>query len=231
MKPLTPDERLALADRTLEMVRRVEAFLEGKSTREELYVWAYSLSPHDGRLPFLGNPLAYDLYGCLWNLDSPIVRRCDLEGHLRALREGDLSEPKELTALTLSIEEVARRMRVGTLRFILDGLGWFEAARFASPATGRAFSAASSMERPLTVVRAQNPNQETLSDLFDTLAIDTAETIGYTGPPPPRWDLMRLDDNANSFLVASFTGYRKAKDELAKYEAKLHKQSYWLEAH
>jgi hypothetical protein len=40
---------------------------------------------------------------------------------------------------------------------------------------------------------------------------------------------MRSDDNGNTVLIRSFSGYAKARGELAQYEAKLHKQSYWLE--
>lgn len=44
------------------------------------------------------------------------------------------------------------------------------------------------------------------------------------------WQLMRRDDHGNESAVATFSGYAKARAHLAEYEAKTHKQTYWLRA-
>jgi hypothetical protein len=39
----------------------------------------------------------------------------------------------------------------------------------------------------------------------------------------------RMTDNGNRAVVRHFTGYAKARAELAQHEAKGHEQSYWPE--
>jgi len=106
----------------------------------------------------------------------------------------------------------------------------------ASLATARPFLAATSLHQPgdAGVVTLQYPEEaqrrvEIVQDLFDTLGIDQDETSYLLAPPLPAWRLMRLDDNANTVEMSTFTGYAKARAALAQYQSRLHKQSYWLE--
>jgi hypothetical protein len=173
---------------------------------------------------------------------EPLVRRADLIEHLRAARDGDMYfDEEDVARLTLTVAEMGARVHAEPTRFAIEGLGWFECVRFASPATGRPFIADGKLDaEPLsshwrscvrTVHFPDAPKERTaiIADLFDTLCIDTEETVSLSADPPARWELLRLDDNANTFHVAWFTGYAKARARLAQFEAGMHKQSYWLE--
>ncbi|HEX4950636.1 MAG TPA: lipid-A-disaccharide synthase, partial [Blastocatellia bacterium] len=45
----------------------------------------------------------------------------------------------------------------------------------------------------------------------------------------PKWQLRRLDDNGQQYVIREFTSEQEAKAELAKYESLSHKQTYWLQ--
>ena len=47
-------------------------------------------------------------------------------------------------------------------------------------------------------------------------------------PPPPRWCLLRLDDNGNEFVVRDNLTRAAAEALQREFEARGHKQSYWL---
>ena len=47
---------------------------------------------------------------------------------------------------------------------------------------------------------------------------------------PARFALMRQDDNGNRYLVSRHTVRSEAEAEAAMYEARGHKQLYWVEA-
>ena len=70
---------------------------------------------------------------------------------------------------------------------------------------------------------------ELLADLLDTLELDASDLIQAAVELAGGWRLLRADDNGNQALVATFGGYAKARAELARYEARQHKQTYWLE--
>lgn len=120
-----------------------------------------------------------------------------------------------------------------------DGLGWQESLRFASPASGRTFALSRSIEaaagdHPGTFHCAAFPSpSECLTDLLETLSIDVSDLSWLTDElktlPMPTWALWRQDDNGNRARVQTFTGYRKARAELARFEALGHKQTYWLD--
>lgn len=230
MRHRTPETLNESARLTREMTALAERFLDGKATREEVESWARMVDHHK-----LHSPAANDLHTCLCNID--VMRPQDLTQHLDAVRVGGpIFDDDIVASVKLSIEEVARRVGRPTLRFWIEGLGEFEGVRFASPATGRPFFAVVSLYHPHdpgihTVGHPSDPQEQAqvLEDLFDTLIIDLDDTGRINAPLPPTWKLLRLDDNVNTFVVASFTGYAKARAALTAYEAKMHKQSYWLE--
>jgi hypothetical protein len=243
----TDDEkRFDVASLTLEMVTLVEQLLDGRATREELCSWAYMVSKTHGRSAFVHNGAADALHTCLWNLDQtmpnteePLVRRVDLVDHLHAVRNGEPPpDPDEIATLSLTAHEIAARTAAQVIRVAVEGLGWFEMVRFASPATGRCFVAfarlrdvepAKSMLRTYRYPTADDKRSKVMSDLLDTLSIDMQEIVWSQCRPSRRWRLMRADDNGNTAVVAEFTAYAKARAHLAQYEKKAHKQTYWLD--
>jgi len=244
----TDDEkRFEAASLTREMVALVERFLHGQATREELCSWAHKVPKVHGPSVFVHNGPADALHTCLWNLDEmmpdteePLVRRVDLVDHLHAVRCGEPRlDPDEIAALTLTPHAIAVQTATQVIRIPVEGPGWFEVVRFASPATGRCFVAAArlrhsghaeSVVRTYRYPASEDERSRVLSDLLDTLAIDTDETLWSACAPAGRWRLMRADDNGNAALVATFTGYAKARAQLETYEKKAHKQTYWLDA-
>ena len=47
--------------------------------------------------------------------------------------------------------------------------------------------------------------------------------------PEPRWELWRQDDNGNRALIQRFARRAEAEDRLRDFEARGHKQTYWIE--
>ena len=172
--------------------------------------------------------------------DEPLIRAVDLAAHVEDTRAGlPAFDSQVFVTLTPTVGDVAARTGMKVTRFDIDGLGWMEGVRFASLATGRRFVVYRQLSYPLEPPRtsvithaypaAAEGRAEVLADLFDMLLIDSDEVHWCEVDPIYRWRLMRTDDNGNTVLIRSFTGYAKARSELAQYEAKLHKQSYWLE--
>jgi hypothetical protein len=242
----TDESRFDTARLTLEMVALVERFLDGHATRVELCSWAHRIPKTHGQYPLVHNGAAYALHTCLWNLDEmgpdgddPLVRRVDLVDHLRAVRSGEPRlDPDEIATLTLTPHAIAARTGTEVIRMVIEGLGWYEVVRFASPATGRCFVAAARMRDPARAqseVRtyrypaAEDERSRVISDLLDALGIDLDETVQTSCSPACRWRLMRADDNGNTAVVATFTGYAKARAHLETYEKKAHKQTYWID--
>src|SRR5262249_21747861 len=135
------------------------------------------------------NGAADALHTCLWNLDEkipnteePLVRRVDLVDHLHAVRCGEPRvDPDEIASLTLTTHAIAERIGTQVTRVAVEGLGWFEMVRFASPATGRCFVAfgrlqrepnAQSSVRTHRYPASEDDRSRVLSDLLDTLGID-----------------------------------------------------------
>jgi hypothetical protein len=230
---MTEEERFDVARRTREMIDRVERFLSGDGSRQDLLAWVQTLG-HDS---FRGNPCADSLYTNVCNLDDERIRPIDLADCLCAVRHGKTpADDDDFACVTLSIAEISRRTSRPATRFFVTGLGLAEAVQFASLGTGRAFLAGTFLEgaHGAGVRTDKYPSdsalqRDVLADLFDTLTIDAADTLSFRGPTPPIWHLMRRDDNASTALVASFSGYAKARTALEGFEAKLHKQTYWLQ--
>ena len=47
--------------------------------------------------------------------------------------------------------------------------------------------------------------------------------------PPPRWRVVRLDDNGQRYVVADDLDEAAARATAERYEARAHKQMYWAE--
>ncbi|MFZ6184673.1 hypothetical protein [Nannocystis pusilla] len=236
---------------TEELIRRLRDFIAGRETPATLQQWAQKVWGPTQEGPATANRLATEALHDLWSADSrfpagdlgspPIFRPVDAAETLRQLQRGTLVGPVcEVAGLKAPLRHFATRLDLETERHVLDGLGWFEFLRFASPGTGRAFD----LQRPLerrdsdnlpTLVRASiaDDPQETLRDLFETLVIDhddvAALADNFADLKPLRRTLWRQDDNGNRAVVAPFTGVRKAEAALQQYSALMHKQLYWLE--
>ena len=241
---VSAEERFEIAQLTEEMLRLVERHLAEKASRQELNGWAERLIHSRGGHVFRG-AAASGLLSCLLELDTqlagkPLVRSADLAAHVDEVRIGlPPFHSGAFATLTLTPRDIAARTGTKVTRFVFDGLGWMEGVHFASLATGRRFA----VHRPLydapapartSAVTAEYPSTveeraQVLADLFDTLVIDSDDTTWSDVASSSRWRLLRGDDNGNTALVRSFTGYAKARHALAQYEGKLHKQSYWLE--
>ena len=53
-------------------------------------------------------------------------------------------------------------------------------------------------------------------------------TNGENKPAAPVFVVMRTDDNGNDFEVARMTTRREAESVAADFEARAHKQMYWV---
>jgi hypothetical protein len=236
---------------TLELIARLEGFVRGEVTGKTLQAWAldqWQRVPH-GQSPLMPNRIASDVMDDLTGAGNetdtgePIFRTVDAERCLRELKQG---RPRDLgryvAAPHAPFEHFVRQLKVPTERHIIPGIGWHEFLRFASPATGCVFCVRVSLQDwtiepepkvPLFCVQTDASPLTCLLDLLETLSIDrsdlswVAEEIATS--EVPTWTLWRQDDNGNEALVQSFTGYRKARAELARFEALGHKQTYWLD--
>jgi hypothetical protein len=47
--------------------------------------------------------------------------------------------------------------------------------------------------------------------------------------PPGTWSVWRIDDNGNTFLVREWLSRDEAERLAAEFEARGHKQMYWVE--
>jgi hypothetical protein len=235
-----PEGRFEVARLVHEMIDLTQQFLDGSASRAELVAW----SRVEGHR--FHTPAADGLSTCLWNCDlmlqtgEPLVRRVDLADHLRELREGGIPfDQDEFIVLTLSVEQVAARLRREVTRIPIDGLGWFTCVRFASLATGRPFASISLRDfqdpRVGSVVRthgfpdAEESREAVVSDLLDTLGIDLDEVTHSRGVVSARWDLTHADEYGNVTQVASFSGYAKARARLVQFEAQHSGQTYSLQ--
>ncbi|HEY0132526.1 MAG TPA: hypothetical protein VGB85_00565 [Nannocystis sp.] len=231
------------------LVRRLQGFLAGAETHESLQAWAQAQWTGQDS-PVCGHAVATGILMNLWNAEvrdpsfgasgPHILRRIDVVEYLWLVQRGEVNLPtRDLGCLRATPAEVAARLGRETERHVLDGIGWCEYLRLASPGSGRVFM----LERPLHAaargswVRADRvaDTLDVTRDLFETLTIDLADIEGFAGgfvvDPAglPRWTLWRQDDNGIRAEVADFTGRRKAEAVWRHYESLRHKQLYWLE--
>ncbi|MFT3923197.1 MAG: hypothetical protein QM778_11755 [Myxococcales bacterium] len=133
---------------------------------------------------------------------------------------------------------MSARARESAARFWVNGLGWYEGAQVACPATGRPLflrAALAGHGDPPTVAvckLASDDLLETVLDVFETFAIDDADLVHLDAAVSlavlPRWELWRLDDNGNEVLMETLRCRAKAVSMQRTFEARGHRQSYFV---
>ena len=240
MSQRSAPDRHAVALRVAALVDRTERLLAGELTRAEVRPWAELLWHQHRHATVAGNGCADSLLTCLMHLGpagaDALVRDRDLRDHLDAVRRGEPRCGDELGVLAGTVEQLATRLGREAVRTPIEGLGWFEQLRFASPATGRAFSALSPLSldrRQVTTIHttavADGDHAGVVSDLLDTLALDLDDLTPDVPTRLPRWRLVRQDDNGQVTTMATYTGHAKARAAQAAFEARGHKQLYAVE--
>jgi hypothetical protein len=249
---------LESGERVLAMVELLRAFVAGQATRAEVRAWAWSVYVY-GVTTFPGHSEAEVVLGCLLNFDDRregtqarrdgladpyVVRVQDAEGYLRWLTGGNVHLPRYslIDFVGPSLEVLASRLHVPTVRHLVHGIGWDQLLEFSSPLTGRAFVANGGgsrvdglpCDREGSIMVYTTKLDPRPADLLDTLAIDLDDLTHFSGTPGPteelgRWQLWRQDDNGQKVCIQTFSGLAKARAHLRRFEALHHKQIYWLE--
>ncbi|MDI1482679.1 hypothetical protein [Polyangium sp. y55x31] len=244
-RPLSPEEQTIQAERVRELVDLLGAFLEGRKDRAEIARWmgtGWRREGVRGRL-IAHHPLARIVFSSLAAIekrcgDDFLVRREDVTGYLEWLTtrgQRRLISPDALAEVTLSLDTLTAETRGAAVRFFLYGLGWCVETHFVSAGTGRLFWALALLDRPSPVeirgVRGDDPT-EAAQDLAEALALDTPE-VQWIEPridvaALPRWSLWRQDDHGQRYEMSTFLSYSRAMRECATFEARGHKQMYWV---
>ncbi|MDC0744586.1 hypothetical protein [Polyangium mundeleinium] len=242
---LSPEEQFTQAAHVRELVDVLCAFLEGRKDRAEIARWmgtGWRDEGTRGRV-FHDHPGAHEVFSSLEDIeqrygDDFLVRREDVAVYVEWLTtrgERDVIAPRPLACVFRSIDTLATEMRGTTVRFFLEGLGWLDHARFVSAATGRGFWAVAPFERAgcteIRVARGTDPT-EAAQDLVESLALDTPE-VEWMEPQIdhaqlPRWSLWRQDDNGQRYEMSTFLSYSRAVRACAAFDARGHKQMYWV---
>ena len=235
-------------DATHELLARLRRFASGDMTHEALGAWARAAwRPEHGQAgPLAGNPRATALLLDAFNAedrhdprdaDSPrIFRPRDATEALRWFHAAPLEgEPAVIGHFWLDFDRVARQVERPTRRSVVDGIGWHEDLRFASPGTGRRFSLARCLPQRGPRVTASTESggdpADVLADFAETTGCDDAELEHRAAPfdvPLPRWALHRQDDNGNEFVVSTHASRVRACSERDRFAARMHKQLYWV---
>lgn len=169
-----------------ELCEQVDRLLAGAVTRTEVQAWARAVSTYE-RPAFRGNAAADGLHTCLYNLDQRhgddwLVRDADLRMHLDVVRRGIaiLDEVPLATfhetfdALTARVPHAVR------WRFAIEGLGWFEEARFASLSTNRVFAMIAALTDSFGPRCSLHTTPGTVDD---AVRADAAATLGLATLP------------------------------------------------
>ncbi|MDI3289615.1 hypothetical protein [Polyangium sp. 15x6] len=243
-RPLSPEEQYIQTERVRELVDLLCAFLDGRKDRAEITRWrrtGWRNAEVDGG-GLQGQGMACLVFDCLDDIerrrgDDFLVRREDVAGYVAWLTtrgERGAIGPRPLAAVARSIDSLVTEMRGDTVRFFQPGFGWLVETCFVS-ATGRGFWAVSDLERgaglEIRTIRGDDPT-EAAQDLAEALALDTPE-VQWVDPridvaALPRWSLWRQDDNGQRYEMSTFLSYSRAMRECAAFEARGHKQMYWV---
>jgi hypothetical protein len=162
------------------------------------------------------------------------IRRSDLEVYARELAEGLSLDVEERGATNVALEDLARRAGVSRVNRVMDGLGLVHTVRFASPATGRSFTAWTTPAQPgATLCLPRGDAAFAVIDLVESFLWDAIEepnaTMGLDLDVLPEVALLREDDNGNRVEIRTFRSYTGALREARRFEALGHKQRYWVE--
>lgn len=252
------DEYFETFDTTIALAEKLEAFCNGNESAESaasLAAWARALWDSDGTQagPLRTNSIAAGVLGDLYSGDDrenpddpasgPMLRTVDAADYLRDLRQGiTWLRPRPVASVAGPFSVWAARLRAEPIRTVLDGLGWFEFVRFASPGTGRCFVMGNALSRyageepyqPTINTESTGDPLECLVDLVETLCIDASDLTWtadeFANLPLPEWIVFRQDDNGVRATVGVFSGKRKAVAAMRTLEHGKHKQTYWVQA-
>ncbi|MEZ4383911.1 MAG: hypothetical protein R3A79_21445 [Nannocystaceae bacterium] len=225
------------------LIQHLRALLAGELTRDAVQTWLLDEQARAGRRgPFPSQP-ALCVYESLLSLDERwgddfVVREVELRAYLRWLTEGESfrSDGDALIALDRNIEEFAAQTGTEAARVWVTGLGWWLSFQFGSPASGRAYVVLADLESPGRVglhSQVDADRNDAIVDLFEVLAIDERD-VEFIHPGVelerlPVWALWREDDNCNRFEIDRFRSYTKAYAQQQLYDARGHRQTYWVE--
>ena len=227
------------------MLATIEALLAGAMTPAEARAWGQGLlgEAELRRNPFSINPdaaVVFESLLCIGELapsGEPVVREVDLRGYRRWLVDGAafIGTGDPMVHVVRDIDALASEVGGEPIRFWNAGLGWFIALRFCAPATGRPFVAFGELDHPGGVsvhFRRDDVASDALVELFETLGIDDRDVRLHPtldADALPEWALWREDDNANRFEIERYRCYAKAAEQERVFEARGHRQSYWVD--
>lgn len=237
------EQRREKIERVRLLIRNLCALLEGRMTRDEVQTWLLEEQAKAGRRgPFPSQP-ALCVYESLLSLDERweddfLVREADLRAYLGWLAEGECfhSDGDALFVLERDIDEFAAQTWTEAVRWWHTGLGWWLSLQFCSPASGRPYVVLAELTSPARLglhAQAGVDRNDAIADLFELLGIDDRD-VTFIHPSVdlerlPVWALRREDDNCNRFEIDRFRCYVKAYAQQQIYEARGHRQTYWIE--
>ncbi len=238
------EQHAVTQQRVLDMIRVLEEAIHGRITRADVVAWSRAIWPCQSGQggPFPRHGVASTVFDSIYNLDrDEVVRDHDLRAYVRWLAEGEAfqSDPAPVAVLHGRPSDwVPTPSLDAPVRSWIDGLGWYEEVQLACPATGRPLLATSPLdpsksEQAVSIMmRLGDEAREAVLDLFETFAIDECDVI-YVDPRVqaetlPVWQLWRLDDNGNEFLIEAFRSRAKAVATQARFEARGQRQTYFV---
>ncbi len=244
MAPIDAEQHASQQQLVLEMIDQLRGALDGRLSRGEVGAWARSVWPENAGQgsPFLRHGSAATVFDGIYGMnDKGGLLDHELRAYLRWLVEGETFRADNIPFAVLPgrLTDWLRWPGLeAPVRFVIDGIGWHEGAQLACPATGRAFFMFKSLETihgdngVLVNKLAQDDLTESVLDLFETFAIDERDVLHidakFDVTSLPKWELWRLDDNANEMMIDTFRSRAKAVAIQQMYEARGHRQTYWV---
>jgi hypothetical protein len=237
------EQRREKIERVRLLSENLRALLAGRRTRDEVQAWLLDEQARGGRRgPFPSQP-ALCVYESLFNLDERwgddfLVREVELRAYLRWLTEGECfhSDGDALFVLERDIDEFAAQTGTEAARWWVTGLGWWVSLRFCSPASGRPYVVHAELRAPQRLgihIQVGVDRDDATADLFEVLAVDDRDVThihpGVDLEGLPVWALWREDDNCNRFEIDRSRSYTKMYAQQQLYEARGHRQTYWIE--
>ncbi len=169
------------------------------------------------------------------------TRSEDFVHYARELASGLSLDVEEIGTVHMSAILIAERAGTPVVRRASNGLGVVDTTFFASPATGRTFTAWSTRSPVIPAPSHEWANLCVprgdrafgLVDLVESFLWDVIETPESTFNIDleilPVVALMREDDNGNRVEIRTFHSYTGAMREARRFEELGHKQRYWVE--
>lgn len=248
-RAMTAEQHAAQAALVREMIELLHDLLCSRINRGDVAAWVDRVWPkgEGGPSPFDQNGTAYSVLLSISGIGrdeqegNEAVREQELKAYIRWLSQGRAFFGDDAPFMTLpgTLSDLSLPTWVEPpVRFWMSGLGWFEVLQLASTATDRAYFVLHSLSTQFDVAqvwftkRADDDLQAAAFDLFESLAIDERDTL-YLDPKVDLsqlgcWELWRLDDNNNEALIESFHSRAKAVRAQQRFEARGHRQTYWV---